>query len=531
MQDLVIANGTIYDGNGKTPYEGHIVISGEKILDILKGADSPVPEARTVVNAQDCIVTPGFVDVHTHSEVNVLIEPNAPSKLRQGITTEITGNCGVSAFPLRGAMLEEARQMYAHLGVEIDWQTADEYFTRLESVKPAVNQAALVGHGNVRSCVVGMEDRKPDADEMAAMKREIEIAMEAGALGFSTGLIYAPGIFADTQELAELQKAAARRGGIYASHIRGEGDGLLRAADEFLDIVRSADCQGQFSHLKASGRRNWGRVEQVIERIERTNAEGGCVRFDKYPYIASGTELSSFLPRWMRDGGRDAASERLRDDAQRARMYDALRQDFGEFPPWDNILVVDTHCADLRHYNGCRIGQIARDTGRDSEEVCTEILLRSHLLATVCNFTMNQEETDRAILHPLGMLCSDSEIRSLTGPLAQGSPHPRAFGSFGKFFREYVKEWKMLPLEAAVTKVTSFPCDTFGFHQRGRLMPGYFADVLVIDFPAFRDRAEFADPCHYCEGVKSVVVNGRLTLHNGNYTGQRNGHALRRKKH
>lgn len=531
MLDLLIQNALVYDGRGGEPYRADIAIQGERITDVgrREGDQGAIKaEARAVIDATDLVATPGFVDVHAHSDYYIQIAPEAESKIRQGITTEICGNCGLGAFPLRGVALEEAREANEKLGLKVDWHTSAEFFERVAGVHPAINMATFVAHGNVRASVMGDADRAPTGDEMLAMKRDIEEAMDAGALGFSTGLIYAPGMFADAAELTELQRAAAKRGGIYSSHIRGEGDRLLGAAAEFFKLVREVGCQAQYSHLKASGARNWGGVEKIIREIDDLNAHGGCVRFDKYPYIASGTELAMLLPRWMRDGGRDAAVERLLDPAQRKRLIEELKEDYGEFLPWPTIMIIEAGTEAYEPYQGRRIAEIAVATGKAPEDVFVELLIQSRLHTQISSFSMSQEETDMAILHPLGMVCSDSEVRTITGPLSEGSPHPRAFGSFGKFFREYVKERKLLTMQEAVAKVTSLPCATFGFRDRGVLAPGYFADLVLLDLPAFRDLADFNDSRRYCEGVDTVVVNGILTMKGSRYTGERGGRALRR---
>ncbi len=529
MLDLLIRNGTVVDGSGDPPIPADVGVENGRIAFVRpRGGDAPAPEARGVIDAAGRLVTPGFVDVHSHSDFNILIDPNGESKVRQGITTEIVGNCGMSAFPLGPVMRDEEWEIKPRRGLDLDWVTTREYFDRLDAARPAFNIATFVGHGNVRGAVMGWADRPPAPDELRAMQGQVEEALEAGALGLSTGLIYAPGMFADTAEIVALQRAAARHGGIYASHVRGEGDRLIPAADEFMKVVEATGCQAQYSHLKASGPRNWGKVGYVIERIEEINSRAGPVRFDKYPYTASATEMASLLPRWVRDGGRDPAVARLRDPALRRRLIGELRDDYRDHDPWPGILLVEAMCGEYAACEGRNLREIGKMAGMDPEEVFAEILIHSRLGATVCNFTMSQDDTDRAILHPLGMVCSDAECRCTRGPLAEGAPHPRAYGAFGKFFRDYVKERRLLPLEQAVAKVTALPCATFGFRQRGQIRGGWHADLLVIDWDRFEDRAHFAAPHQYCAGVEAVIVNGVLTVCDGAYTGDRGGRVLRR---
>lgn len=532
MGNLIIRGGLLVDGTGSPPFEADVVIEGDKIADVIRR--NPTPPDLTgetdaeIIDASGRLVMPGFVDVHSHSDINILIDPSGASKIRQGITTEIVGNCGYSAFPLAGPILEEEREAHAKYGFDIDWTDVDGYFSRLEAARPAFNLATFVGHGNVRGAVLGYEDRPATRSEMQAMEREVERAVEAGALGLSTGLIYAPGLFASTEELVELQKAAARRGGIYTSHVRGEGDTLLEAANEFFAVVENAACQGQFSHLKASGPRNWGKVKRVIEQAEQTNARGGRVRFDKYPYIASSTQLASLLPRWACDGGRDRTIERLQDPQLRGRIIREAAEHNEGRDGWASVLICEAGAPEFEKYQGLSIADAARDAGLDAGEMFAELLVRGRLTTSICNFTMSQEDTDLALLHPLGMVCTDAGCRAPHGPLSNDTPHPRAYGSFAKFFRDYVKERPLMTLESAVAKVTALPCDTFGLRGRGLVQVGYQADLLVIDWARFEDRSVFTSPHQFCDGLDAVVVNGVPTVVNGRETGQRGGRLLQR---
>ncbi|MBX7246240.1 MAG: D-aminoacylase [Candidatus Sumerlaeaceae bacterium] len=528
--DLLIKNGTIIDGTGTPGYRADIAIKGDRISEIVRLDQQPEgipPNGIKTIDATDRIVTPGFVDVHSHSDFNILINPNGESKLRQGITTEVVGNCGFSAFPLRGIPYEEEGETYAKLGFKVDWSSASEYFKKLEAAKPAFNLATYVGHGNVRGCVMGHDDRPPTEDELRAMVREVEEAVDSGAIGLSTGLIYSPGIFAETPEIVALQNAATKRGGIYTSHVRGEGDTLLEAADEFFDVINGSNCQGQFSHLKASGPKNWGKVKRVIEQIEEINDKGGNVRFDKYPYIASSTELASLLPRWARNGGREKSLERLNDTKLRKQLIAESAEINEGKDGWNSVLICEAGAPEYEKFQGKSVGDIARILGADAGEMFAELLTKSHLTTSICNFTMSQDDTDLAILHPLGMVCSDAACRAPYGALSHDCPHPRAYGTFAKFFRDYVKERPLLTLEKAVAKVTALPCETFGFKNRGRIAKDYFADVLVINFADYEDKSQFADPHHYCTGIDAIIVNGTLTVHDGGQTGQRNGRVLR----
>jgi N-acyl-D-amino-acid deacylase len=527
--DLIISGGTIVDGTGNPKFDGDVAIGGGRILEVLRGQGSSRTryEAPRTIDASGRTVTPGFIDVHTHSDMTILANPQGESKIRQGVTTEIVGNCGFSAFPLRGERLKEERVETDRIGVDITWEDAEGYFAALESCQPVFNMLTFVGHGNIRGSVMGYEDRPPTPDELIAMNREVEIALDAGAIGLSTGLIYAPGIFAEVPEIIELQKVATARGGLYASHVRGEGDTLLPAADEFMAVVRGAKSQGQFSHLKASGPRNWGKVARVIEQIEKANEEGLQVRFDKYPYVASSTELASLLPRWVRAGGRDAAVERLADKKIRDRIIRESEQINEGKDGWGSTLLCEPGSERFAQFIGRTIADAGHELNMAGGEIFIDLLLESCLSTTICNFTMSQDETDAAILHPLGMVCSDASCRAHYGPLSHDCPHPRAYGTFGRYFRDYCLDRPLLTLEQAVHKVTELPCETFHIHDRGRVAAGYHADLLVLDFPSYRDHSKFADPHHYCTGLDAIVVNGVLTMYHGKHTGQRAGRVLR----
>jgi N-acyl-D-amino-acid deacylase len=528
--DLAIVNGTIADGSGKPAFQGDVLVSGDRITDVLvhEKGERFAGNAERTIDAKGKLVTPGFVDVHSHSDVNILANPNGESKLRQGITTEIVGNCGFSAFPYRGITLAEDRAANAKVGVDTTWQDVEGYFAALSEAKPSFNLATFVGHGNIRGSVVGFDDRPATADELKVMEREVEIAMEAGVLGLSTGLIYTPGMFAETGELVKLQAVAERLGGMYASHVRGEGDTLLDAADEFMTVVKETKCQGQFSHLKACGPKNWGKVDRVLEQIEAVNAAGGNVRFDKYPYVASSTELASILPRWVRAGGRQQGMERLNDRINKDRIIRESEEINEGKNGWASVLICEAGAPEFEKYQGKYVSDAAQDLGISGGEAFLELLKASEMHTSICNFTMSQEETDKVILHPLGMVCSDAACRAPYGLLAQDCPHPRAYGTFGRFFRDYVRERQLIGLEAAVAKVTSLACETFGLKHRGLITTGYFADLLVMDFSTYGDKAEFAKPHQYCTGLEVVVVNGFLTLEGNVQTGARGGRALRR---
>jgi N-acyl-D-amino-acid deacylase len=527
--DLVFVDVRICDGTGAPVRRGHVGVIGEKIADVWDAA-APIPPARRVIRADSHVLAPGFIDVHSHSDYTVVAHPTSESKLAQGVTTEVVGNCGFSAFPLRGALAQDERVAQQHLQLAWNWQSAEEYFEALEQTRPAVNVASFVGHRNLRAAVMGFDDRRPTHSELRAMENEVERALDAGAMGLSTGLIYVPGMFATTDEIVHLAQVAARRQALYASHVRGEGDRLLSAAQEFFEIVDQADIAAQYSHLKASGRRNWGKVTFVIEGIEKRVAQSRRLAFDRYPYTASSTELSSLLPRWVVAGGREAALERLRDVEARRRVKDELEEDFAGVPPWTDILIAKCYDSKFTNYVGRTLAAIAEELAADPFDLFFELLCANNLEVWICHFTMSEKDMVTVLTHPLCMVCTDAESCSACGA-GVNAPHPRGFGSFARFLQYFVREHQLLSLEEAVRKMTSLPAQMFGLANRGVLTPGMAADLVLFNPVTVQDKAEFGQPPRYPAGIKMVVVNGAIAYEDGQFTSKRAGQVLRRKNH
>lgn len=525
MFDLLIKNGTVLDGTGSPARIADVAIEGDTIAEV--GQLGPV-EAPETLDATNLMITPGFIDAHSHSDMNLIINPNAESKVRQGVTTEIIGQCGSSAFPLRGAYRNQIQEDMKKYNLEISWTDIEGYCDKFRAVMPAVNVALFVGQGAIRGSVLAYENTKPDAKQLKDMQLEVEKAMDCGALGLSTGLIYSPSYFADTEEIVALAHVAGKRNGLYASHIRGESDTLLDAIREAIQIGREAGVGVQVSHLKASGPQNWGKVRQAIELIEQARSESLNIQFDKYPYIASSTSLDSLLPKWAHEGGAEATLSRLADPAERAKILEAVSVNNEAEKGWDSILLAFSGCEKYQTYEGETLGEIARKTGMKPFDLFVDLLVCSRLATAICGFSMCQEDTDLAITHPCGLVCSDSSAWAPYGVLSRGKPHPRAYGTFPKFFRDYVKERPLLELEQAVAKVTSRCAERFGLKKRGRISPGYFADLVIVDWERFFDTATYANPHQYPTGVEGVIVNGVVTLRQGSLTGKRAGRVLAR---
>lgn len=525
MFDIIIKGATIVDGTGSEPFIGDVAVCGEKIVEvgILENA-----EAEKIIDGQGRVLTPGFIDVHSHGDAGTIVNPPAECKIRQGITTHIVGNCGGTPFPLRGYKKDEWIKYAEDHEIEITWDDAEGYLEALGKAKPSINTATFVGHSTIRAAVMGERDMAPTLDQMNEMKREVDKALDAGALGMSTGLIYKPGLFSTEEELSELMKRAAGRGGMYASHIRGEGDTLLSAIKEALNIGMNASCSVQIAHLKASAPRNWGKVKNAIDMIEKAKSSGLDVRFDKYPYTAGSTSLDTYLPRWTRGDGIEKMIEFLSDPETRDKIFEESDQEHDGAEKWASVIITSAECDEYRPYEGLNLVEIAEKTGMTVKNVFAEILIKSRAMADIVCFTQSQEDTDLALLHPLGLVCTDSGVWAPYGPLSRVKPHPRAYGTFPRFLNRYVKEEKKISMPEAVQKITKLSAERFNLKNRGVIRKDYYADLVLINWDKLKDTATYTEPHSYPEGIWGVFVNGRTVLLEGRRMGEGAGHVLRR---
>ncbi|MBN1478149.1 D-aminoacylase [Candidatus Sumerlaeota bacterium] len=515
--DLIIRNGTVVDGTGAEPRRADVAIEGGRIAAVETLPEDA--EARQTLDASGCHVAPGFIDVHTHSDYTVLACPTCDSKVHQGVTTEIMGNCGFSPFPLKGQMLERERQEIEDLGLTPNWDDLPSYRAKLQERGHSMNVGTLVGNGNLRGSTCGVGNVPKSPEVIAAQVRELEAAMDAGAMGLSSGLIYAPSHWADTEELVEIAKVLKRRNGLYTSHIRGEGDRLLDAVDEACTIGERAEIPVQVSHLKACAPRNWGKVERALERITASDSPSRWVRFDKYPYTASGTSFGSLLPDWVVDGTRDEIVARLRDRSRTDEILASVEERMEAEGKWVGTLISDAACEEFKALEGKCVAEAAEMTGLTPGEFFLQLLIASRGNASMVCFTQDQGETDRVLEHAWGMVGSDAAVRSPEGPTGQGKPHPRGYGSFARYLRRYVRERETLSIAEAVRKITSLPAEMFGLRGRGVLRPGAVADVTVFDLAQVNDPATFADPHRLAEGFRHVVVGGTPVILAGRHTG------------
>ncbi len=523
--DLLIAGARVVDGTGNPWFRADVGVEAGRIAMVAPPGGRHA--ARRRIDAADRVLSPGFIDIHGHSDLSLFSFPLAQSKLLQGVTTEVGGNCGWSAAPLNPDMEEQVRAEHPR-PEDVPWglHSVDRYLTALGEHGIAVNYGCHVGHGTLREAVIGSVDRPANPFELATMGRMLEGALEAGAMGLSSGLIYAPGCYAPPSELEYLAAIAYRRGRLYASHIRGEGDTLEQAVAEAIAVGRRARGPVHIAHHKASGRPNWGKVARTLAMVDEARSQGIDVTLDQYPYTASSTDLSAYLPAWAREGGTRMLQQRLADPLVRPRIREEVRRpvaEAGETADWSLILLACVR--GRREWEGRTVQEVAELTGTDPVDAVLDLVLAEGGTAQVVHFGMSEDDVRLVMRHPVVMIGSDGS--SLAADPAWGKPHPRSYGTFVRVLGHYVREMKVLALEAAVHKLTGMPAARLGLDDRGRIAPGRMADLVLFDPEIIEATAGFADPCRHPLGVNLVVVNGVIAAEDGAPTGARPGKVLR----
>lgn len=530
MHDILIKGGTLIDGSGTKRVPRDVAVDGTKVAGIYKESEA---KASVVIDATDMVVCPGFIDIHSHSELHLLANPLAESKIRQGVTTELVGNCGGSPAPALDMAREALTDYCMPLDIDVDWVTLDEYFLRLSNLRTSVNVATLVGASSLRSAVMGNCDRKPTDGQMTEMKELLADGMLQGAFGLSSGLIYAPGCYADTEELIALASVSSSLGGFYASHIRGEGRTLVKAVEEAIEIGRKANTRVQISHHKACGRSCWGMVARTISMIEDARMSGVDVAFDVYPYTASHTTLDTILPPWAREGDKASILARLKDPMIRAKAKEQMTVPSDEWEAiaaedgWENICVIGLRSEKYRRFENKSVAEIALRSAHDPAEEALDIMVEEGLMAGAVFHEISEDDVVKVITHPLASIGSDGEAEAPYGPMAETASHPRAYGTFPRVLRHYSIDLGLLSLEEAIRKMTSLPAERIGLKDRGLLARGMKADVVVFDPMKVRDKATFENSHAYPEGIRHVLVNGALTIEDGEHTKERAGQVLR----
>lgn len=524
--DLIIRKGTVYDGLGGKPFFADIGILGERIASIgnLRGATAPQS-----IDADGLAVSPGFIDVHSHTDIGLLVNPKAESKIRQGVTTEISGQCGGSAFPLIGEQGERYRKnIKQSFEVDVDWSDAAGFLNRLEQEGIALNHVTFVGHSTVRAAVMGMENRSATAGELQSMVNLIREALDQGCFGLSTGLEYTPGSFADTQELIALCHAVTENGGMHASHIRGEDIRLEEAIEEALQISRETGIPLQISHLKASQKRNWHKMDRVLERLTRADEEGIRVTADRYTYTAWSTTMQILFPLWSREGETDDFINRLKDRTQWKRIRAFLEDKINALGSWESVLISGISSDERKSYQGKTVMTLANAANKDPYLFVRELLIQENGDVSIVGFAMSPENTEKVLAFPLTMVGSDGNALAPYGLMGRGNPHPRSYGTFPRYLGHYIRERKILTLAEAVRRITHMPAEKFSLEGRGILKRNAYADIVVFNPETVIDTATFTDPHQYPEGIEHVIVNGGIVIENGEHTGRLPGKALRR---
>ena len=529
--DVVIRNGHVIDGTGSPWYAADIGIRGGKVAAIGRLAGAP---SKRTIDAQGMVVAPGFIDMLGQSELTILVNPHLPSKIYQGITTEITGEGG-SIAPLNDAILKADHVTYEHYGVQPTWRTFRDYFARLRKQGMGINLATYVGATQVRRMVLGDNNRAPSAEELERMKALVRDAMREGAIGLSTALQYSPAPYAKSEELIALAAEAASFGGTYASHIRDEGDAILPALDEAFRIGREAKIPVEIWHLKAAGKSNWGRMPEIVARIEAARKSGLDVAADTYGYPAAFNTFSAVIPPWAHDGGDKKLIERLKDPALRARIRKEMETPSSDWNnEWQQVqgpesfILSAVQNPKLMPLQGKTIAEIAKLWNKDPIDTVFDILIEDEAFTMVGMFIMSEPDVALAIRQPWVSICNDSQGAALDGVLGKEHPHPRAYGTFPRILRKYVREEKLLTLEDAIRKFTSLPAQRMRLADRGVLKAGMWADVVVFDPETVRDLATFDQPNQLSEGMRFVLVNGVPVIEEGKMTNALPGKVLSR---
>ncbi len=528
--DLVITNGHIVDGTGSPWYSGDLGIRAGKIS--VLGNLSQASRGRTI-DAQGKVVAPGFIDMLGQSELTILVDPRLPSKIYQGITTEVTGE-GSSVAPLNDVTIQSDRANYQHYLIDPDWRTFGQYFARLERQGIGINLASYVGATQVRRLVLGDEDRQPTPAQLETMKELVRQAMQDGAVGVSSALEYAPAPYAQTEELIALAKEASRFGGIYASHIRNESDQVLTAIDEALRIGREAQIPIEIWHIKVAGKQNWGRMREVVDKINQARAQGIDITADTYAYTAWFNNLSAFVPPWAHDGGDAKLIERLRDPGMRARIRKEMIEPAGdwdnewqEIPGPESVLIGVVQNSKLLPLEGKTLAEVARIWNKDAMDALFDLLIEDQAFTSVAVFGMSEPDVVLALEQPWVSIVNDSSGASPEGILGQEHPHPRAYGTFPRILRKYVREEKKLSLEDAIRKFSALAAQRMRFTDRGVLKAGMWADIVIFDPATIRDLATYDHPNQLSQGMEYVLVNGVPVIDQGKMTGARPGKILR----
>jgi N-acyl-D-aspartate/D-glutamate deacylase len=527
--DVIIRGGTVYDGAGGDPRHVDVAIRGDRIAGL---GDFKTAKAKIIVDANGLAVAPGFINMLSWSNESLIQDGQSQSEIRQGVTTEIMGE-GESMGPVNDRVREHMLRQQTDIKYEIKWNTLAEYLRYLENRGVSCNVASFIGAATIREYVIGFEDKAPTPEQLDQMRELVRKEMEAGALGIGTALIYPPAFYAKTQEIIELCKVAAQYKGKYISHMRSEGNRLLEAFDELVRISREAKIPAEVYHIKAAGKQNWNRIDNLLSRIEAAQKEGLNIRANMYTYTAAGTGLDACLPPWTEDGGYPALFKRLRDPATREKIAAEVGKDsdqwenlyIGAGSP-DNILLVGFKSDKLKPLTGKTLTEVAKMRGKDPITTIMDLIAEDESRIGTIYFVMSEENVKKEMAKPWISFCSDEASQAPEGVFLKSNPHPRAYGSFARVLGKYVRDEKVIPMSEAIRRLSGFPATNLGLDHRGFLKEGMFADVVVFDPATIADRATFEKPHQYAVGMKHVFVNGVQVIEDGEHTGAKPGRAL-----
>jgi N-acyl-D-amino-acid deacylase len=527
--DVILRGGTIYDGSGGKPFVGDVALRGDRIVRVGDLGDA---RGKVELNVKGLAVAPGFINMLSWATESLIVDGRAQSDVRQGVTLEVMGEGG-SMGPLNAAMKKEAVEQQGDIKYDITWTTLGEYLDSLVTRGVSVNVASFVGATTLRVHEVGYENRPPTAEELARMRKLVAQAMEEGALGVGSSLIYAPAFYAGTDELVALCEEAGKHGGMYISHMRSEGNRLLEAVDELITIARRANVPAEIYHLKAAGRQNWGKLDGVLKKIEEARDSGVRITTDMYTYTAGATGLDAAMPPWVQEGGLKAWIERMKDPATREKVKKEMST---PTDAWENLylaagpektLLVAFKNDKLKPLTGKSLAEVAKMRGKSPEETAMDLVIEDDSRVGTVYFLMSEDNVRRQVALPYMSFGSDAEAPAPEGVFLKSNPHPRAYGNFARILGKYVREEKVIPLEEAIRKLTSLPATNLKLRHRGLLKEGYFADLALFDPAKVQDHATFDKPHQYATGMRHVFVNGVQVLKDGEHTGAKPGRVVR----
>ena len=527
--DVILRGGTVYDGSGNPPVVTDVAIQGDRIAAI---GDLATKTAKHQIDVKGMAVAPGFINMLSWAVSSLIEDGKSQGDIRQGVTLEVFGE-GESWGPWNDSLKKTAKESQGDIRYPIQWTTLSEYLNFLTKKGVSTNVASFVGATTVRIHEIGFEDRAPAADELTRMKQLVRDAMEEGALGLGSSLIYAPAFYAKTDELTELCKVVAEYDGLFTSHMRSEGNRLLESVDEILQIMRDSGVRAEIYHLKAAGEKNWPKMDMLIERVNEARATGMPIGADMYAYTAGATGLDAAMPPWVQEGGYRAWADRLKDPETRARVLREMRTPADD---WENlmllagspekVLLIEFKNEKLKPLTGKSLAEVARMRGRSPEETAMDLVIEDGSRVGTVYFLMSEDNVRKQIKLPWVTFCSDAESSAPEGVFLKASAHPRAYGNFARLLGRYVRDEKLIPLEEAVRRLTTLPAENLRIKQRGALKPEYFADVVVFDPEKIQDHATFEKPLQYATGMVHVFVNGQQVLKDGEHTGKKPGRVV-----